>query len=140
MYLYYWWDKTSSLKPTLPLNLGTKCFGHSSRGRKTNQPPMQVITTLNRASPDDKVIEKLRSLEMLSQINYIILKLAHTFSQVYFGILFELGEVVRLGHVRNKLGPTRLHFENHFAWNAYQIFMDLMFMWSFYCIRVHLVP
>lgn len=49
---------------------------------------MQVITTLNRASPDDKVIEKLRLLEMLSKIDYIILKLTHTFSQVYFGIIF----------------------------------------------------
>lgn len=45
-----------------------------------------------------------------------------------------------MGNVRNKLGPTRLHFENHFAWNADQIFMTLMFMWSLYCIRVHLVP
>lgn len=55
--------------------------------------------------------------------------------------LFKLGKVVRLGNVRNKLGPTRLHFfENHFAWNADHIFMTLMFMWSLYCIRVHLVP
>lgn len=58
----------------------------------------KVITTLNRDSPDDKVIEKLRSLELLSKINYIILKLAHTFSQVYFCIIFvQIGRVGEAG-------------------------------------------